>query len=75
MFRNWDSDPEVAKYTFWIAHKNVEETKKLVNVWLEEEKRNRYSLRYYRKGQWWTYGSIDVVKFNELVACSLFKFK
>ena len=51
MFRNWDSDPEVAKYTFWIAHKNVEETKKLVNVWLEEEKRNRYSLRYYRKGQ------------------------
>jgi RimJ/RimL family protein N-acetyltransferase len=19
MFRNWDSDPEIAKYTFWVA--------------------------------------------------------
>ncbi len=28
MFRNWDSDPEVAKYTLWITHENVETTKK-----------------------------------------------
>ncbi len=23
MFRNWDNDPEVAKYTFWVAHESV----------------------------------------------------
>ena len=38
MFRNWDSDPEVAKYTLWVAHENVEVTKKLVDTWFEEYK-------------------------------------
>ena len=38
MFKNWDSDPEVAKYTLWVAHENVETTKMLVDMWLQEEK-------------------------------------
>ena len=38
MFRNQDSDPEVAKYTFWVAHESVETTKQLVDFWLQEEK-------------------------------------
>ena len=32
MFRNWDSDIEVAKYTLWVAHEDVEVTKKLGDV-------------------------------------------
>ena len=38
MFLNWDSDPEVAKYTLWVAHESVEVTKRLVDSWLEQEK-------------------------------------
>ena len=41
MFKNWDSDPEVAKYTLWVAHESVETTKNLINSWLEEEKEGK----------------------------------
>ena len=33
MFRNWCSDPEMTKYISWTAHKNVEVTKSLVNLY------------------------------------------
>ena len=64
MFRNWDSDPEVAKYTLWVAHKNVETTKKLVDMWLEEEKDGK-TIRFVitEKGSDEPIGAIDIVKF------------
>ena len=65
MFRNWDSDPEVAKYTLWVAHENVETTKKLVDVWLEEyknEKTERFVIT--EKGNDEPIGSIDIVSFK-----------
>ena len=64
MFKNWDSDPEVAKYTFWVAHKNVETTKELVDVWLQEEKDNK-AIRFIitKKGNDEPIGSIDTVQF------------
>ena len=64
MFNNWDNDPEVAKYTLWTAHKNVEETKKLINMWLEEEKEGQV-IRFVitLKGNDEPIGSIDTVHF------------
>ena len=64
MFRNWDNDPEVAKYTLWIAHENVETTKKLVDMWLEEEKDGK-TIRFVitEKGSDEPIGAIDTVKF------------
>ena len=41
MFKNWDNDPEVARYTLWNAHESVEETEKLVDMWLKEEKEGK----------------------------------
>ena len=67
MFRNWDNDPEVAKYTFWVAHKNEEETQRLVDMWLKEEKENsaieRFVITLKDSGE--PIGAIDTVKFKD----------
>ena len=64
MFKNWDSDIEVARYTTWVAHKNVEETKKLVAMWLQEEKEGKI-IRFIitEKDSDEPIGSIDIVEF------------
>ena len=64
MFKNWDSDPEVAKYTLWVAHESVETTKQLVDMWLEEEKDGKI-VRFVitEKGSDEPIGAIDTVKF------------
>lgn len=66
MFRNWDSDPEVAKYTLWVAHENVEVTKKLVDTWLEEEKDGKIQRFVITlKGNDEPIGAIDTVNFRD----------
>ena len=64
MFENWDNDPEVAKYTFWVAHQSVEQTKKLVEMWLNEEKEGKV-IRFIitEKGSDEPIGSIDTFEF------------
>lgn len=66
MFRNWDSDPEVAKYTLWVAHENVDVTKKLVDSWLIEEKGGKI-IRFIitLKGSNEPIGAIDTVNFRD----------
>ena len=64
MFLNWASDPEVAKYVAWSAHENVEMTKKIISIWLEEEesiKTIRFMITI--KGSDEPFGNIDVVKY------------
>ena len=36
IFRNWASDSEVAKYVTWSAHKDINETKAILDMWLAE---------------------------------------
>lgn len=36
MFTNWASDALVAKNAGWPKHENLEETKKLVQIWVDE---------------------------------------
>ena len=64
MFTNWDSDPEVAKYTLLKAHESVIETKKLVDMWLKEEKEGQV-IRFIitEIGSDEPVGSIDTVRF------------
>ena len=62
MFKNWANDPEVAKYTFWVAHESVETTIELVNYWLEEEKQGEaYRFVITLKGNDEPIGAIDTV--------------
>ena len=67
MFRNWDNDPEVAKYTFWVAHKNKEETQNLVDMWLKQEQENSLIERFIiiLKDNEELIGAIDTVKFKD----------
>ena len=66
MFKNWDNDPEVAKYTLWVAHDSVEVTQKLVDSWLlEEEKGKIVRFVITEKGSDEPIGSIDTVRFTE----------
>ncbi len=36
MFRNWTSDEEVARYCRWYRHKNIDSTRHLLRLYLEE---------------------------------------
>lgn len=66
MYKNWCSDPEVAKYTVWTAHENIEVTKQLVDLWLKEEKDHK-TIRFMitLKGNDEPIGGIDVVGYRD----------
>ena len=62
MFRNWTSNPNVAKYVTWQVHENIEETKAYLNYILSEyEKPDTYRWGIERKSDGELMGAIDVV--------------
>ncbi len=64
VFQNWASDSEVTKYLTWPNHKNVQETEKIVKIWVEEEGKpgvHRYTIT--EKGRDEPIGGIDVVEY------------
>lgn len=64
MFSNWAFDPEVTKYMTWLPHENVETTKKIIQLWLEEyenPKTHRFAITLKDTGE--LIGSIDVVNY------------
>ena len=62
MFCGWASDPEVTKYLTWNTHKSIEETKKILNVWIAEyEKPERLNFAIVLKKEDKLIGGIDVV--------------
>ena len=66
MFNNWASDPEVAKYVTWNAHKDVSETEYILNIWLEEykdPKTVRFGITLKDSGE--LIGSIDIVRIDD----------
>ncbi|MCK5758403.1 MAG: GNAT family N-acetyltransferase [Clostridiales bacterium] len=38
MFKNWASDSDVTTYLTWQPHENVEATKNILNMWIEDYK-------------------------------------
>ena len=64
IFDNWASDPEVPKYMEWNAHENVEVTRHVVDMWLDDYKNeNCYRYVIVRKEDGEVMGMIDVVKY------------
>ena len=64
MFNNWANDSEVTKYMTWNPHQNIEETKAIINHWLEEykdPKTYRFAITLYDTNE--LIGSIDVVDY------------
>lgn len=66
MFRNWASDPEVAKFLTWPAHESEEVTGKVVASWVEKNDDSAY----YQWAIVWKetmepIGSISAVSWNQ----------
>ncbi len=62
MFDGWTSDPIVARYVTWNAHKNVDETASLLSIWTAEyEKPERLNFAIVQKESGKLIGGIDVV--------------
>ena len=65
IFRNWASDPEVAKYVTWNAHDNIYVTKEFIKFCLSEyQKENCYRYGIERKSDGELMGMIDVVGYH-----------
>ena len=66
IFDGWASDPEVPKYMTWNAHKDVSETKRILDGWLrhyDEPDCFRYGMELKCTGE--LIGMIDVVGYRE----------
>ncbi|GHU84624.1 GNAT family acetyltransferase [Clostridia bacterium] len=70
IFNRWANDPENTKYLTWNVHKNISETKKILEQWLQNYQKNNY----YRwcitlKGESTAIGGIDITKLIEEIDC------
>ncbi len=66
MFKNWGSDNEVTKYLTWPAHKSVEDSEKIISMWLKEYdslKNYQWGIELKESGE--AIGSISVVNIKE----------
>lgn len=62
MFKNWASDPNVAKFLTWNAHRSISDTEAIINLWLAEyNKPSRCNWVIVLKEIGEPIGSIDVV--------------
>ncbi len=67
MFNNLAKNPDNVKYLSWQAHKNIDETYKVLNKWLEEYKnQNYYRWCIALKNTNEAIGSIDVIEIIEI---------
>lgn len=66
IFNNWAKDPEVVRYLTWTNHKTVEDTKLIVDKWLEDyQSKDTYRWIVILKAYDIAIGMIDVVAFNK----------
>ena len=65
MFYGWANDPEVTKYMTWNPHQNIEETRSLLKLWLNEYESDpsRINCAIILKENNELIGGIDVVSY------------
>lgn len=64
MFKNWGSDPRVARFMSWEPHRTIEDTKKVIEKWMKRsENIDRYDWGIELDGN--LIGSINIVGFSE----------
>ncbi|QNU65415.1 GNAT family N-acetyltransferase [Ruminiclostridium herbifermentans] len=66
MFTNWANDDEVTKYLTWPAHKSVEESEKIIGMWIKDyDSQNFYQWCIELKQTGEAIGGISVVNIKE----------
>ena len=70
MYSNWAKDPENVKYVTWSAHKNIDETKKVISDWISEYKNpNCYRWMITLRSNSSVIGNIDVIDSSDENEC------
>ena len=73
IFRNWAGDPEVSRHLTWSAHDSVNDTGKILELWLDSYDRPEiynWAIVYRESGQ--PIGSISVVAiYEEALKCEV----
>ena len=65
MYRNWATDPECCKYLSWNVHRDVNETKTVIQAWIDSYKNGSYHWVVELKENHEIIGSISVVRVHE----------
>ena len=66
MFCNWASDPEVTKFLTWPVHKDIEESKQVIKLWVKgNDSPQNYQWAIELKKIHEPIGSISAVKTND----------
>ncbi|MCQ2513820.1 MAG: GNAT family N-acetyltransferase [Ruminococcus sp.] len=66
MYRNWASDSKVTEYLTWTAHQNIDETRYVVNMWVEESCNiDNYHWAIVLKDINEPIGSIGIIEFDK----------
>lgn len=65
MYKNWATDKECNKYLSWDLHKNIDETKKVIQSWIDEYKNGSYNWIVEIKNTHEVIGSITAVHFRK----------
>lgn len=66
MFNNWASDDDVTKFLTWTSHENIEQTKQILKLWIDQyQNKNFYQWAIVLKNIDEPIGSIGVVKNND----------
>lgn len=66
MFKNWASDSEVTKFLTWKPHKSIEDTKKIIELWVKDyDNKNYYNWVIELKEIGEVIGGISIVQLDE----------
>lgn len=73
MFKNWGTDKKVTKFLSWENHKNIEETKRIIDYWVTRyESENFYNWVIELKDINEVIGGIEVVEVDNIKkACEI----
>ncbi len=65
IFQNWANDPEVTRFLTWFPHPDIAESRRILNLWLDEYKNPdfyQWAIELKEIGE--PIGSIGVVNYN-----------
>ena len=65
MYNNWATDKECNKYLTWPLHKSIEETKEVIQKWIDEYGNGSYNWVVELKNTNELIGSISVVRMHK----------
>ncbi len=71
MYDNWANDEEVTRFLSWLPHKNVEETKTIIQSWIDKSKNDKsyYHWAIVLKDNNEVIGSITCFENSEIGYC------